>query len=212
MPGFFALAAGAPDLRAAWTREAGQRLRTPCAHRLGERTKSLCHERVLSFRARARQPPDCRAHWERNQRLDGSRPELTAAGSGLHTLSADSIEPVRRQLIQPNAVTEAASGFRPLHVLAPFCEENDSRPRPGRRPSPSLDVAPRFASRLGSTTAPRCFESVSTTDFRVTCTRRNTLSGDLVSAAKNPQAFVRGCLSPATFPPFVRETRRTILR
>lgn len=48
---------------------------------------------------------------------------------------------------------------------------NDPRPRPGRRPSTSLDDAPRWASRLTSDTASRCLDSASTTDVHVTSTR-----------------------------------------
>jgi len=39
----------------------GQRSRTPCAHRLGEQTKTQYNGRVLSSRDLARQSPNCRA-------------------------------------------------------------------------------------------------------------------------------------------------------
>jgi hypothetical protein len=50
-------------------------------------------------------------------------------------------------------------------------KRNDLRPRPGQRPSISLDDAPRRAFRLASVTASRCLDSASTTNVHVTSTR-----------------------------------------
>jgi len=59
-------------------------------------------------------------------------------------------------------------------------------PVQGRQPSPSLGVAARFASRLDLRASPRCLESVSTTDVRVTSTRRSTTFGDLIDRRGKP--------------------------
>jgi len=65
-----------------------------------------------------------------------------------------------------STVTErACAGLSTVaHPVHPCREENDHGPRPGQWPFPSLDVAPREALRLSSIAAPRCFETVSTTD------------------------------------------------
>ena len=58
MPGFFALAAEAPTLRATCRhRGVTERSPAPCAHRLGERTERQCRGRALSPRDAARQSP-----------------------------------------------------------------------------------------------------------------------------------------------------------
>jgi len=62
------------------------------------------------------------------------------------------------------ARTGPSPAARSLNPTAPFCEENDQRPRPGRLPSPSLDSSPRFALRRPSNRLPRCLDFASTTD------------------------------------------------
>jgi len=58
-----------------------------------------------------------------------------------------------------------ALDFRPPLVRSTLAARaNDNRSRPDRSPSPSLDPAPRSASRLPLDAAPRCLESASTTD------------------------------------------------
>jgi hypothetical protein len=76
------------------------------------------------------------------------------------------------------------------------------RPRPGGRPSTSLDDAPRWASRLASDTAPRWYGSASTTDVHVTSTRcRHHLW-------RLPAGFVRKSTSRRS--PTRRRLRRSI--
>jgi hypothetical protein len=50
-------------------------------------------------------------------------------------------------------------------------KRNDLRPRPGQRPSTSLNDAPRRTFRLVQGAASRCLDSVSTTNVHVTSTR-----------------------------------------
>jgi hypothetical protein len=58
VPGFFALAAEAPTLRATcYHPEVVERSRAPCAHRLGEPTKRQCRGRVMSLQGAVRQSP-----------------------------------------------------------------------------------------------------------------------------------------------------------
>jgi hypothetical protein len=82
----------------------------------------------------------------------------------------------------------------------PFCEANGGRPRPGRQPSPSLDVAARLASRRHLHTSPRCLDLASTTDVRVTSTRRSTTFGDPFRPPwENPPALELGTLRTRRF-------------
>lgn len=62
--------------------------------------------------------------------------------------------------------------LRSGHTLITLAaKRNDPRPRPGQRPSTSLDDAPRRASRPASVAASRCLDSASTTNVHVTSTR-----------------------------------------
>jgi len=81
MPGFFALAAEAPTLRATCRHLlVKERSPAPCAHRLGERTERQCRGRVLSLHGAARQSPHCRA-WPRSLGL-----APCGAGLALHRI------------------------------------------------------------------------------------------------------------------------------
>jgi len=76
---------------------------------------------------------------------------------------------------------------------APFCEDNDQQPRPGRQPCPSLDVPSsyRLAAFLGrSAKMPRI--PLLQPTFRVTSTRdENTTSGDSPPDAVGKPAVAR---------------------
>jgi len=74
-----------------------------------------------------------------------------------------------------------------------------------RQPSPSLDAAARFALRLHLRAAPRCLESVSTTDVRVTSTRGSSTFGDLFDCRGKPAGARIEDLANEAFPPSVRE-------
>jgi len=87
-------------------------------------------------------------------------------------------------------------GLRRTFILctpgAPFCEENDDRPRLGLLPSPSLDAEPRSASRLPLAAPSRCLEFASTTDVsRHEHPLDNTLLGDCPPAAVGKPAGFR---------------------
>jgi hypothetical protein len=143
MPGFFALAAEAPTLRATCRHlTVKERSRAPCAHRLGERTERQCRGRVLSLLGAARQSPHCRA----SPRSLG----LAPCGAGL-ALPPDR-DPTRLPRIQSMVGDQPprldhrpairrrhhrgpASVFRPPRAVAPLREVNDDLPRPGLSPS-----------------------------------------------------------------------------
>ena len=183
----------APILRAAWTPpERSQRSRTPCAHRLGERTKKQCLGRAMSPRRAARQPPSCHTDvaepgpWCSCAGLALTRPRTPRAFHGFD----DSIHGPNLFARHTNRGTccGLSTLARPSTLLRgrpPF------DPVPGQWRSPPLDVAPRVALRLSSDAAPRCFESASTTDVsRHEHPRRNITSGDCPpSAVGNPPAF-----------------------
>ena len=115
----------APILRAAWTPpERSQRSRTPCAHRLGERTKKQCLGRAMSPRRAARQPPSCHTDvaepgpWCSCAGLALTRPRTPRAFHGFD----DSIH--GPNLFARHTNRGPAAAFRPSHVRAPFCEDD----------------------------------------------------------------------------------------
>jgi len=141
----------------------------------------------VSSRDRAHQPPDWRAHWERNQRLEFSRSGLATASSGLHTLSANPIGSIRRRLSQ---LTPSPSDIHWACALCP--SEHPS----ARRMTVDLVQAGhlhrrstlRLALPRGSAWKHRQDASnpLLQPTFRVTSTRRNTTFGDLSTAAGEP--------------------------
>jgi len=83
MPGFFALAAGRRSIVQHRARVCGpERPRTPCADRLGERTKERRHGRAMSPRAVARQSPHCRTG-----RRGARTPDLTSGFSACEAVN-----------------------------------------------------------------------------------------------------------------------------
>jgi hypothetical protein len=143
-----------------------QRLRTPCADRLRERTKDLCDGRALSF---PEGPAGLRADEYRLEEPGSpfQRMGLAPAEPRPRTPSTDSIKLARapRGSFGHHERGARARVFGPLaRPQHPYRELNGDGSRPDRSPSHPLDVAPRFASRLRLDTTPRCFEPASTTD------------------------------------------------
>jgi hypothetical protein len=151
MPGFFALAAETPILRAAWTRtERVQRSRTPCAYRLGERTK---RQRLRRVNVAPRRGPS--ASWLPHRRREARAPN-PASGFSAHEMQDPTRLPRSRfegSITRPTEPKDhhdrgACSGLstfaRPEHPSAP---RTTIDPVPGPSPSPSLDSAPRGALR-----------------------------------------------------------------
>jgi hypothetical protein len=140
VPGFFALAAETPTLRATcYHPEVVERSRAPCAHRLGEPTKRQCRGRVMSLRGAVRQSPKLpilapepgsrfparvfSAHRYRDPtRLP--RIQSTAGGPAAEARS-------RHQLFEGRRNRGLTPAFRPSRAVAPLREENDGEPRSG---------------------------------------------------------------------------------
>jgi len=202
-----------------------QRLRTPCAHRLGEQTKDPCHGRVLSLRERAEAVPGCRASLTK----PGSRfPAILFNGRRLWTPHAfheiDVFPSWRRLFIGHHQTRDSHRAHARCSSGAPFCEANDHRSRPDRSPSPSLDAEPRSASRLRldiavkmprlrfynqrfASRAPAKTPSPETTAVRPGITRRRSASGSLLargvsavrsSATPDHLAVTRAIIQPPT--------------
>lgn len=107
----------------------------------------------------------------------------------------------------------ARSGLAPIAVsfnpAAPFCEENDQEPRPGRWPSPSLDCLPRSAFRRRLNRPPRCLESASTTDVSRHEHPPETALPETTrrAAVGNPAGISTSRSAPTlAFPPLSRQT------
>jgi hypothetical protein len=126
-----------------------QRLRTPCADRLRERTKRQRLGRAMSPRGGTRQPPRCRTHTAE------PGPRFPVNGISVHEAQDPARLPRTRfwgsimgQLVcrtpQPRGLRRPFDRHLPV---APFCEVDDQGSRPDRWPLPSLDSAPRGASR-----------------------------------------------------------------
>jgi len=166
MPGFFALAAVAPASSCGMAPPRRiQRQHTPCAHRLGEQTKSPYHGRVLSLRERAGQFLAA-ALRSRNQGLDFLRTGLMVAGTGPHTPFTKSIPLATAPIVHWTPWHEGpAPSFRPLPVRStlPRGEKPSIPSGPvafNRRSTPSLVLPRGFAW----TSPSRCFDFASTTD------------------------------------------------
>jgi hypothetical protein len=156
MPGFFALAAEVPILRAAWFPHRlvrSQRLRTPCADRLGERTKRQRLGRVIVTPRLA-----SNASWQSRPHVAEPGPRTPASGfsahrsSGPHAPSTDSTllgGSIKDQLVKVESITEGpAPAFRPLPARGTLLRgQLTTSPVPGCWPRPSLDSAPRGALR-----------------------------------------------------------------
>jgi hypothetical protein len=160
MPGFFALAAEIPTPRVArGPRLRSRRPRTPCAHRLGERTRSRALGRVMSSGCLTREPPGlpCLSHQTRGLCL---RAGLAPAHVSLHAPSTGSMSSIMGQTVLPDTITEGhARASRPSHTQAPLLlrRTNDDLVQVSgllRRSTSS----PRWASRLASNPSPRCLE------------------------------------------------------
>jgi len=151
MPGFFALAAETPILRAAWTRARRiQRSRTPCADRLGERTK---RQRLGHVNVAPRRRPT--ASWLPHGRREARAPN-PASGFSAHEMRDPTRLPRSRfegSITRPTepkdhhdrgACWGLSTFARPEHPSAP---RTTIDPVAGQKPSPSLDSAPRGALR-----------------------------------------------------------------
>jgi hypothetical protein len=160
MPGFFALAADLPTPRAARNpRWRSRRPRTPCAHRLGERTRRRKIGRVMSSDCLTREPPGlpCLVRQTRDLCL---RAGLAPANFSLHAPSTGSMSSIMGQ--QDRRTPSPRGALRPcglLHTRAPLLRWTmiDDLVQVSdllRRSTPS----PRWASRLASNPSPRCLE------------------------------------------------------
>jgi hypothetical protein len=162
VPGFFALAAGAPILRAARERAVPfRRPLSPCAHRLGERTKKQSPGRVMSSRRRTRQTPGlpCPGVETRDivpaSRVSARKLVPPRAFHGFDVWT-------RRGTRQVCRIPPPRGAYRPLGRFTPSAplprEERWKDPvRVGhllRRSTP----CPREALRLSSGTSPGCLE------------------------------------------------------
>jgi hypothetical protein len=167
MPGFFALAAEGPFLRAAWPRRRRiQRLRTPRAYRLRERTKRQRLGRAMSPRDGTRQPPRCDA------RIPEPGPRFPASGVSARRARCPARLPRIRFEARSWANWFAGHHHRGacagLSTVA-FPEHPSAREMiRGLVQTGDLarrsDSAPRKALRRSSNAAPRCLEPASTTD------------------------------------------------
>jgi len=163
-----------------------QRPRTPCAHRLGERTERQRLGRAIV--APSRGPTASNAavpHWPVPGPCiprAGLAPAELRTPRAFHGLDCSMFGPTGslehlppRGLLRPCGLClpgGPAPALRPLPAQHP-CHEGSDRLVPFRTywPSPRSTSCPREALRLSSVTAPRCFESASTTDVLVTSTR-----------------------------------------
>jgi hypothetical protein len=146
----------------------GQRLRTPCAHRLGERTK-----RQRLGRATFTPRPVSKASWQSTLLSQSLGPAPRRPGLAAATAQDPTRLPRIRLWARPRTIlfrggstTEgSAPAFRPLLARSTLLRR--------RRPTAPFRVAGLFRRStlrlvgprgLSSDTAPRCLESVSTTD------------------------------------------------
>jgi hypothetical protein len=156
VPGFFALAAEAPTLRATcYHPEVVEGSRAPCAHRLGEPTKRQCRGRVMSLQGAVRQSPKLpslapepgpRAParvFSAHRRRDPTRLPRIQSTAGGPAAEARS----RHRRIEGRRNRGLTRAFRPTRAIAPLREENDGEPRSGPFAFLSLDdvllVGPR---------------------------------------------------------------------
>jgi hypothetical protein len=129
-----------------------QRLRTPCAHRLGERTKRQRLGHVI-----VTPRPVSNASWQSRLHVAEPGPRTTASGfsahhsSGPHAPSTNSTfwGSITDQLVKVESITEGpAPAFRPLPARGTLLRgQLTTSPVPGYWPRPSLDSAPRGALR-----------------------------------------------------------------
>jgi len=219
MPGFFALAAETPILRAAWTRARRiQRSRTPCADRLGERTK---RQRLGHVNVAPRRRPT--ASWLPHGRREARAPN-PASGFSAHEMRDPTRLPRSRfegSITRPTEPKDhhdrgACWGLSTFRTPgAPFRAENDHRPRSG---SKAFTVA-RLCASWGLAAFPRTQrQDASKPLLQPTFTSRalaaNTTFGDHPpTAVGNPPALDFGTvLGTRRLRQAVRERRRTTLR
>jgi hypothetical protein len=172
-----------------------RRPRTPCAHRLGERTKRHNLGRVLSSRGLARQPPGLSCSRASRPETHCLRTGLAPANVSLHAPSTDStLGSIMGPTGSPVTTTEGnARASRPLHTLCTL-----AAPRTADDPVRVTHLLrrwtpfPRRASRpsLGHVAKMPRIPFLQPT-FHVTSTRRNITFGDHPPSAVGKPASVR---------------------
>jgi hypothetical protein len=172
-----------------------QRLRTPCAHRLGERTKRQRLGRVI-----VAPRPDSIASWQSSLVHRARAPHLSRTCLAL-TKAQDPTRLPRIRFWGPITSQTCWADSSPRGLRRPFDLCLPGAPFCGgqRPPAPfrATGLLNRSTLRLvrphgqPSDTAPRCFESVSTTDVsRHEHPCRNITSGDCRRAPwENPPTF-----------------------
>jgi hypothetical protein len=193
-----------------------QRSRTPCAHRLGERTKRQRLGRVMSPRDVTRQPPRRRAiipePGPRTVRagLAPIRPGAPRAFHGVDDFDIGAADEIAghhyRGALQPCGLCT------PEH---PSAKRMTTGLRPGWWPSPSLRRLASSASRLPWTRRQDASNPFLQPTFRVTSTRGNNTFGDcLPERPWEKPASDRAPDRPGdgAFPPFRPRRRRTTSR
>lgn len=170
-----------------------QGLQTPCAHRLGERTKRRRLGRA-NVASGGRPADSCSAGFA----VPGPGPRNPPTGVSVRWLA---IPRAFRGLDFGSIMRPTCSAGRhhrgarapscdDVRSLAPFREENNQRPRLGPVTfTHRCDSRPRRASRPFLERAPRRLESTSTTNITFRALASNTLSGvSLPGAVGNPPA------------------------
>jgi hypothetical protein len=192
--------------------EADQRLRTPCAHRLGERTENRGHGRVMSSRDRARQPPDGRAHGYETrdpESVGGFSDHSPVSPHAFHEFDEPGQLPADSEGKWPSGSHWAFARCSPDTLL-----RGERRSTPSRAGNLHRRSTLRLVSPRGSTCAHR--QDASNPFLQPTFAKRAPAKAPLLEtsslAVGKPAGARDEDLANAAFPPDVRERRRTTFR